>query len=190
MRLREFHRCERGTSAIELTLLMPAIVFVMLFLIGMGHTLITRQHAVAAARFSAAYHAAHGRAPSPQQVSRAAANGEEQWKLSGGAKNGGGDAYRGIGGGVAGIISSVFGSFIGSAGQGGKISYFASTTPNRGLLPRIHRIGDTTAQCHLVSGAWTCDRGSGYLSLILSKAPIPGVSFLTGGSCCRPYESR
>ncbi len=195
MWIREFHRCQRGTSTLELTLMMPAVVFVMLFLIGMGHALITRQHAVVAARFAATYHGINGRAPSAQLVSDAASNGSEAWRLSGRTANAGGEAFGGLGGGiggVAGVISSIFGSFVGSSGQGGRIGYTAFTTPNRGLLARLYQLGDATGQYQMISGTWHCKGGDGggYLSLILSKVPIPGLSSLTGGSCCRPYQPR
>ena len=189
MKIREFHRCERGTSTLELTLLMPLVVFVMLFLLGMGYALITKQHAVAAARFAATYHRFQGQAPAAQDVSKAASNNEDRWRLSGRTSNTSGDAYRGISGGVGSVISSVFGAFVGSAGQSGRIRYDAATTPTRGLLPRLYQIGDATAQYQVEAGTWTCDKGNGYLSTILSKVPIPGLSWLFGGSCCNPYRA-
>jgi len=185
----DFHRCQHGTAPVELMLMMPFVVFVMLFLLGMEQVLIARQHAVVAARFSATYHSIHGHAPSGQQVSDAASNGSEVWRLSGRTANAGSEAFGGLGGGVAGVISSIFGSFLGSSGQGGRISYIASTTPNRGLLARIYQLGDARGQYQMTAGTWHCERGSGsgYLSLILSKVPIPGLSNLVGGSCCQPY---
>lgn len=179
---------ERGTSALELTLCLPLLVFVMMFLIGMGHTLITRQHAVVAARFAATYHSVMGRRPPAEMVSAAASDGQEDWRLSGRTANGGNEAERGLRGGISSVISSVFSAFTGAAGSGGKIEYVAGTQPERGLLPRIFTLNEAQAQSQIISGSWTCADGpAGFLPTVLGRMNPLG---LLNVRCCQCYETK
>jgi hypothetical protein len=76
--------CERGVSTLELTLAMPAVIFALLFLIGMGHALISKQHAVVGGQFAAHYQRVRESAPNAAAASRAVSAGTETFGLSGG----------------------------------------------------------------------------------------------------------
>ena len=188
MKQQVFQPGERGTSTLELTLCLPLLVFVMMFLIGLGHALITRQHAVVAARFAATYHGVMGRKPNESLVSEAASDGQEAWRLSGRDANAGSEAEQGLGGGVASIISSAFGAFTGGAGSGGRIDYVAGTTPQRGILPRLFSLGEAQAQSQIIAGSWTCADGqASFLPQVLSRVnPLN----LLGARCCQCYETK
>jgi hypothetical protein len=178
---------ERGLISLELTLMLPMLVFLMLFMIGMGHAIITRQRAVVAAQFSATYHAAQGNGPSGDKVSDAASAGSEQWRLSEQVTSSAGDAGAGLGGRISGLIGSALGSFVGGAGARGVIRYTAQTTPNRGILPRFYNLGDAGAKYQIANGTWTCRCGGSYLSVILPAVRIPGFS-PDEKTCCETYQ--
>jgi hypothetical protein len=76
--------CERGVSTLELTMAMPAVIFALLFLIGMGHALISKQHAVVGGQFAAHYQRVRESAPNAAAASRAVSAGAETFRLSGG----------------------------------------------------------------------------------------------------------
>ncbi|HKX29435.1 MAG TPA: hypothetical protein VJ302_17220, partial [Blastocatellia bacterium] len=84
--MRRFSRTtgERGFSSLELTLTMPLIVFSILFLIGMGHVLITKQHAMVGAQFAANHHRVKEAGPSAAQVGQSVSAGTEVFRLDGG----------------------------------------------------------------------------------------------------------
>jgi hypothetical protein len=75
---------ERGVSTLELTLAMPLVVFAILFLIGMGHALISKQHAVVGGQFAAHYQRVRESAPDAAAAGRAVSAGTETFSLSGG----------------------------------------------------------------------------------------------------------
>jgi hypothetical protein len=173
--------------SLELTLMLPMLVFLILFMIGMGHVIITRQHAVVAAQFAATYNAAQGNGPSGGRVSDAASAGGERWRLSDQVASSAGDAAAGVGGHVSGLIGSALGAFVGGAAARGVIRYTTQTTPNRGILPRFYNLGDAGAKYQIANGTWTCRCGGSYLSVILPAVRIPGFS-LDGNTCCETYQ--
>ena len=178
----DVRRGERGAAAVELALTLPLFVLGMVFLIGMGHTLITRQHGLVAARFAAFYHAARGSRPGAALVSQTVAGRTEQWRLSHSSQSASGGSF----GGAGGIVESVFGSFVGGQRGEGVLSYRADTTPRRGLLPRVYNLRDATGSYHLANKTWKCERGRGsYLSLLTSSIPLPG--FPNDLACCKTY---
>jgi len=63
---------------------LPLVVFGMLFLIGMGHALISKQHAVVGGQFAAHYQRVREAAPDAAAIGRAVSGGGETIKLSGG----------------------------------------------------------------------------------------------------------
>jgi hypothetical protein len=79
--------CERGVSTLELTLAMPVVVFAILFLIGMGHALISKQHALVGGQFAAHYQRVRESAPNAATARRAASAGAETFRLSGGGSD-------------------------------------------------------------------------------------------------------
>jgi hypothetical protein len=76
--------CERGLSTVELTLALPAVIFAILFLIGMGHALISKQHALVAGQFATHYRRVRESAPSAATAGQAASAQAEAFRLSGG----------------------------------------------------------------------------------------------------------
>ena len=75
---------ERGFSTLELTMALPLVVFAMLFLIGMGHALITKQHAVVGGQFAAHHHRVREAGPNAAMVGKVVSGGGEAFRLSGG----------------------------------------------------------------------------------------------------------
>jgi len=74
----------RGFSTLELTLAMPLVVFAILLLIGLGHALISKQHAVVGGQFAAHYRRVREAAPDAAAIGRAVSGGAETVELSGG----------------------------------------------------------------------------------------------------------
>lgn len=184
---RQRHGKERGLVSLEVALMLPMLVFLILFLIGMGHAIITRQHAVVAAQFAATYHAMQGNGPSEGTVSDAVSVEGERWRLSDQVASSAGDAGVGIGGRISGLLGSALGSFVAGAGAQGRIRYTARTTPNRGILPRVYHLGEAGSEYQIANGAWTCRCGGNYLSVILPAVRIPGFS-LGERTCCKTYQ--
>ena len=176
---------ERGTSSVEMVLALFWIVFVMVFLIGMGHTLINRQHALVGSRFAAFYMADTRQDPSPQMVSTAIAS-PEAWSLSPTLQN---DSQGRTGGfGAIGMIGSALDSVLGFVSSRGTLVYTASTTPTRGLLPRMHTF-NASASYTLANGTWTCEEtGADYLSVLTRSIGLPGLPLSLAK--CETYHER
>jgi uncharacterized membrane protein YgcG len=75
---------EGGVTTLELTLAMPVVVFAILLLIGMGHALISKQHAVVGGQFAAHYQRVRESAPGAAATGQAVTGGAETFRLSGG----------------------------------------------------------------------------------------------------------
>jgi hypothetical protein len=75
---------QRGVSTLELTMAMPLVVFALLLLIGMGHALISKQHAMVGGQFAAHHQRVREAAPSAAAVGAAVSKGSETFRLSGG----------------------------------------------------------------------------------------------------------
>jgi hypothetical protein len=95
MRKRRRTKNEKGLATLELVMGLPLIVFAMLFLIGLGYTLIAKQRAEAGAQFAASYERARNRPPAESVAGRAVAAGSEDFRLA--RKSGG----------VAGLTDSI-----------------------------------------------------------------------------------
>ncbi|MBO0860925.1 MAG: pilus assembly protein [Chloracidobacterium sp.] len=108
--------CERGLSTVELTMALPLVIFAMLFLIGMGHALITKQHVLVGGEFAAQYQRVRKSVPpaasAGQAVSAPAA--AETFRLSGGGSD--------------------------------TLSYTANSTPRKGLIARLYRLNAAQSQ--------------------------------------------
>src|SRR5262245_11741672 len=75
---------ERGFSTLELTMAMPLVVFAMLLLIGLGHALISKQHAVVGGQLAAHHQRVRNAVPNGTDVGRAGTRGAEDFARSGG----------------------------------------------------------------------------------------------------------
>jgi hypothetical protein len=173
---------ERGTAVIELVLSLFWIVFAMLFLIGLGHTLMNKQQALVAARYSAYYEVGKGRAPTSQQA-KSAIGSAETWRVAAGYENDGRDVPSADGS----IISSAFSSLMGLISSQGTITYTASTTPTRGLLPRMMTLR-ASEHYTIANDTWTCEKSGSYLSIVTRSIGIPRLPFSL--SCCKTYQRR
>lgn len=180
-------RGERGTAVIELVLSLLWIVFAMLFLIGMGHTLMNKQHGLVAARFAAYYESGRERRPQAPQA-RAAVNSSGTWTLTRGAVNDAGAAQTG-GGSVMAEVLDAFNSILSFIGGEGELTYTARTTPTRGLLPQMWGGLRVSEHYTLATDTWTCEESGSYLEILGGKVGIPGEIPLDL-SCCKTYPRR
>ena len=73
---------ERGSSSLEMVLLLPFVVTTFMILVGLGYALATKQHALVAARYASTYDVAKGATPTPEQVGHAASVGTEAWNTT------------------------------------------------------------------------------------------------------------
>jgi Contact-dependent growth inhibition CdiA C-terminal domain len=79
-------KSERGLSTVELTMALPLVLFAMLMLIGMGHALISKQHAVVGGQVATHHQRVREAAPSTEAVGQAVSAGSETFRLSGGGE--------------------------------------------------------------------------------------------------------
>jgi hypothetical protein len=84
--MRKFARTtdEKGISTLELTMALPLVIFGILFLIGMGHALISKQHAVVGGQFAVHHQRVREAAPNVAMVGQVVSKGAETFRLSGG----------------------------------------------------------------------------------------------------------
>lgn len=205
-----FHRstlgCEAGAVVVEFILAFPIAIFIILFLIGLGHTLITKQHALVAVRYISQYRIVNKQNPSSEQVTRAVASIKENWSLSVSEDVSEFDASGTLKSGAGGVLGSVLSFFSGildSLIGNHNVLVTASTRPERGLLPRIFRLNFAQAAYIVEYDTWTCEGNKGsYVSIVSSEirsqtSGIPLVSWVTnlidrvigGFSCCETYQS-
>jgi hypothetical protein len=79
-------RGERGLSTVELTMALPLVLFAMLMLIGMGHALISKQHAVVGGQVAAHHQRVREAAPTAEAIGRGVTGGAETFRLKGGGE--------------------------------------------------------------------------------------------------------
>src|SRR5262245_4498214 len=77
-------RGERGLSTVELTMALPLVLFALLMLIGMGHALISKQHAVVGGQVAVHHQRVREAAPNAEAIGRAMTAGAETFRLRGG----------------------------------------------------------------------------------------------------------
>src|SRR5262245_56248334 len=77
-------RSERGLSTVELTMALPLVIFALLMLIGMGHALISKQHAVVGGQVAVHHQRVRKAAPNAGAIGRAMTAGAETFRLRGG----------------------------------------------------------------------------------------------------------
>jgi hypothetical protein len=70
-------RGERGLSTVELTMALPLVIFALLMLIGMGHALISKQHAVVGGQVAVHHQRVRKSSPNTEAIGRAMAAGAE-----------------------------------------------------------------------------------------------------------------
>lgn len=198
---------ESGTAVMELLMSFPIVIFVILLLIGLGHTLITKQHALVAARYTAQYRIVRKSTPSSAQLAKAVSGGQGGWNISvsdeGSESSAVGQLESGAQDGIYPSVTSFFTRFLNSLSGSNRQVAIVSTKPKRGILPRIFKLSDAKAIYVIEHDTWTCEgnRGS-YLSILSSEidsraGSIPFLGYVTGTinrvlssiPCCKPYQS-
>jgi hypothetical protein len=171
----------------ELALSLFWFIFAMVFLIGMGHTLINRQQALVGARFAAFYRTDTGREATAAMIT-SSIKSPEVWNLRPAYTADGGGVRDGLGGGgLGGILNSVM-DRIDQFGGDGSLTYRTETRPTKGLLPRMFTL-ESSARYAIANDPWSCEKGGSYLDMLTSQLPLPGEMPLAL-SCCTTYPKR
>lgn len=186
--LTNHYRDQRGTSSVELVLLLPLIALSIMFLVGMGFALQNKQQAIVAARYAARYDSIYGSVPSQENITKVVRTGPEQWRITDSSESSTGVVNRAASDDVPGVINSAVTSLLNLFGADGIITATARTTPNRGPLPGLINTRDAEARYHLVSGTWTCEKGGSYIGILFSS--ITFIDVRNGFSCCDTYKER
>jgi hypothetical protein len=178
---------QRGLSSLEVAMVMPLIVLFTVMAIGIGETLIVRQHSVIAARYAATRHSLDNDSPADGQVSTAVSDGREKWSLTPDTKSAA-HILAAMTGGIPSGIGSALLLFINHAGRRGEISYEARSLPIRGIFARLFTLNEATGKHRIPTGTWNCRQGGGILSAIGEKVKVPGLKIPSELPCCRSYE--
>ena len=179
---------QRGSVTVEFVLAVPLLVMAMLFLMGLGYTLMTKQNAVVGARAAVYYRAPRAQTPPATTVNAlikdAVSPAREEWTLDfseGNLQNPQtGQTILQSG------VNSIYDSF------NKEIRYTANGTATLGFLPSIMELGQAQGRYALPRGTWTCEQtgGSSYLSITLGAAGLPArLNSLLDLSCCETYKA-
>ena len=180
-------------------MVMPVLAIAMLFLIGLGYTLMTKQNAVVGARAAVYYRASLDGRPQVdmnQLVEDAVSPGRERWTLT--AYEGGrtrDSEFQRDGSidvpslGAGGIIRSAIGKLYDMLNS--EIGYTASGTASLGFLPRIMKLGEAQGIYYLPHRTWTCEQSGGsYARMAMNGVRLPSVvSQFLDTSCCDCYPA-
>lgn len=180
---------ERGSVTTEFVFVTPLLVIAMLFLMGLGYTVMTKQNAIVGARAAVYYRAPRERVPPPDTVTAmvkvAVSPGREEWSLD---FNEGSmaDPQTGQTSFLQSGISRIYQSF------NKDIRYTAHGTATLGFLPRIMDLGRAKGAYSLPRGTWTCAQtgGGSYTSITLSAMGLPApFNRWLDLSCCDTYSA-
>jgi len=167
------NRREQGTSVFEMVILAPAIVFVAVFLIGLGQTGILRQHALVGARYAAFYQRVANTAPSAGMVTKSVSTTSEDWRSTSQQQSSSGDVLSALGSGAG----QVFGFFQGLlSNNSGSIAATVTAKPSWGIIPRMFPMGNVASTYYLPFGSWTSSSCGAYLPLALAEVSIKGFN--------------
>jgi hypothetical protein len=180
---------EQGSVTIEFVLVVPLLAFAMLFLMGLGYTMMTKQNAIVGARAAVYYRAPRVQTPPVTTVNSlikdAVSPAREEWVLDfseGNIENPATGQVNILQSGV----SRIYQSF------NKEIRYTANGTATLGMLPRVMELGQAQGTYALPRGAWTCAQtGSGsYLSITLGRMGLPSpISSLLDLTRCETYTA-
>jgi hypothetical protein len=185
----EKQNAERGSVTIEFVLVVPLLALAMLFLMGLGYTMMTKQNAIVGARAAVYYRAPREQPPEAEEVNAmikdAVSPAREEWVLdfSEGRLEDPGTGSVNI---LQGAVDSIYQSF------NKEMRYTARGTATLGFLPRIMELGQAQGRYTLPRGTWTCAQtgGGGYLSITLSRMGLPSdISSWLDLSCCETYNA-
>jgi hypothetical protein len=191
---------------LELVLTFPLIIFIILFLIGLGHTLITKQHSLVAARYTSQRHLLKKSPPSSNELARVVSANQGRWNISVSKSDSRSESADSLSGDTSGVLGSVFSFFSGLVSSllpNNMQVVRVSTRPEKGLLPRIFQLREAEAVYVVEHETWTCEgnRGS-YLSIVSSEissraSSVPLLGYVTrliddvvsGIPCCETYQN-
>ena len=166
------NHAQRGSVTTEFVLVVPLLAFAMLFLIGLGYTVMTKQNAVVGARAAVFFRVPRTQVPQSATVNEiigaAVSPGREEWAL---------DFHEGPmenpGSGFLDIIGSVVGGIYQSFNK--EFQYTARGSASLGILPRVMNLGEAQANYSLPRGTWTCRQtgGASYTSMLLGRFGLP-----------------
>ena len=180
---------ERGSATTEFVMVAPLLVVAMLFLMGMGYTLMTKQNAIVGARAAVYYQAPREETPQPDEVNAmikdAVSPAREEWRVdfSEGRLE---DPETGRVNIFQGAVSSIYQTF------NKEMTYTSHGTATLGFLPRIMELGQAQGRYSLPRRTWTCEQtgGGSYLSITLSGMGLPSeISGFLSLSCCETYDA-
>ncbi|HJT65870.1 MAG TPA: TadE/TadG family type IV pilus assembly protein [Pyrinomonadaceae bacterium] len=179
---------QRGSVTTEFVLVVPLLVVAMLFLMGLGYTLMTKQNAIVGARAAVYYRAPRSQTPPVTTVNAlikdAVSPAREEWTLDFSEGNlANPDTGQSI---LQSGVNSIYQSF------NKEIRYTANGTATLGFLPSIMELGQAQGRYALPHRTWTCEQtgGSSYLSITLSSVGLSSrLSNLVGLSCCETYKA-
>lgn len=196
-------RDERGSTTTEFVLVAPLLAAAMMFLIGLGYTLMTKQNAIVGARGVVFYRISLDQSPPvdalANMVEETVSPGREEWAVIDLGETPDSDpelsrvgrsapesrAFSAIGG----VINSLYQMINNEKG------YQASAAPTLGFVPRALNLdGSLRARSayYLPEGTWTCDEigGSSYITVGLDRIGIPDwLKGLLDPGCCDTYTS-
>lgn len=182
-------KSERGSATVEFVLVVPLLALAMLFLMGLGYTMMTKQNAIVGARAAVYYQAPREETPQTDEVNAlikdAVSPAREEWVLdfSEGRLE---DPETGRVNIFQGAVSSIYQSF------NKEMRYTAHGTATLGFLPRIMELGQAQGRYSLPRRTWTCAQtgGGSYLSIALSGMGLPSeISGFLALSCCETYNA-
>lgn len=165
---------QRGTSVLEFVLLLPSIVLVIVIMISLGQTVILRQHALVAARYSAFYERVTGNALPGHVVSDEVSGNDETWTVSDEGAGTSSDLFSAIETG-SGPAEGLFSTLVSEFDQGLSIHTTVGHVPQRNVVVEIFHVSKVSAEYSLPRGDWTSDNCGSYLPLLLDRFKIAGV---------------
>ena len=178
---------ERGSVTTEFVVVTPLLVIAMLFLMGLGYTLMTKQNAIVGARAAVYYRMPRTQMPPPDTVTaiikEAVSPGREEWVLE--FREGAMD-NPGRTGTFEGAVSWIYQGF------NKDIRYTSYGTASLGFLPRIMDLGRAKGAYSLPRGTWTCAQtgGGSYSAIALRAVGVPSpLNQALGTSCCETYSA-
>ena len=178
---------ERGSVTVEFVLVVPLLAFAMLFLMGLGYTLMTKQNAIVGARAAVYYRAPRTQIPPASTVNAlikdAVSPAREEWVLDfreGKLQNpetGSNILQSGV--------NRIYDSF------NKEIRYTANGTATLGMLPRVMELGHAQGSYALPHGTWTCAQtgGGSYLSIALNEMRLPLIGSVLDLTRCETYPA-
>jgi hypothetical protein len=179
---------QRGSVTVEFVLAVPLLALAMLFLMGLGYTMMTKQNAIVGARAAIYYRAPREQPLEVEEVNAlikdAVSPAREDWALD--FSEGRLDDPATGGGFFQGAVQSIYQGF------NKEMRYTARGTATLGFLPRIMELGQARGRYTLPRRTWTCAQtgGGSYLSMTLSGMGLPSeISSWLDLSCCETYKA-